>query len=483
MWILYLLLIVIIVLIIIVTIRTIRFKNDDIIIKNEVDHIEYDKMACSKKLSEAVKIKTISNSDYSKTDWNEFIRYHKLLEELFPLVHKNIERKIINNYSLLYHWKSSNTSKKPIIITAHMDVVPVEESTVKDWKQEPFSGIIKDDIVWGRGTIDTKVHMIAALEAAELLLKEGYKPDKDVYFAFGHDEEVGGKQGAVKIAEYLKEKGIEFDYLIDEGGCVTEGAIKEIAKPIALIGIGEKGYCNIKLEVKSSGGHASMPPQHTSLGIIAQAINNLEKKQCKLKLIKPVEKFLLKIGPEMKLTNRVVLSNLWLFKPLFIRGFSKMQSGNALLRTTTAVTMAEGSMEPNILPQKASVTCNYRVLPGETSNDLIDHIKEINKKLPIEIKTLRIENPSLISNTETEGFHKIEDITNRIYQNVIVAPYIVLAGTDARKYEPVCKNIYRFSPYKLHNDELRKIHGTNENLSVANINKCLEFFYYLLKEC
>ncbi|QUH30475.1 M20/M25/M40 family metallo-hydrolase [Vallitalea guaymasensis] len=480
---LYLVLAIIILLLIIITVRTIRFKNVDIHVSEQDSNVKYDRMACANKLAKSVQIKTISNSDYSITDWEQFKRYHSLIEEMFPLVHKNIDRKIINEYSLLYHWNGKNkNNKKPIIITAHMDVVPIEEGTEKDWKQEPFSGAIVDDIIWGRGTIDTKVHMIAVLEAAELLLKEGFVPDRDVYFGFGHDEEVGGKQGAVKIVEYLKGQGIEFDYVLDEGGCVTEGAIKEIAKPIALIGIGEKGYCNIKIEIEGNGGHASMPPKHTSLGLIGQVINNLETKQCKLKLTKPVEEFLLKIGPEMKLLNRIILSNLWLFRPLFVRVFSKMQSGNALLRTTTAVTMAEGSMEPNVLPQKASVTCNFRVLPGETGEDLVNHIEQVNKDIPIKIQPLRMEDPSMISSSKTEGFKKIENITNRVYKDVIVAPYIVLAGTDARKYEPVCNNIYRFSPYKLHNDELGKIHGTNENLSVDNVNKCLEFFYYLLKE-
>lgn len=233
-----------------------------------------------------------------------------------------------------------------------MDVVPIEKGTEEDWNYEPFSGAIVDEYVWGRGTIDTKVHMIGALEAAESLLNENYVPDRDIYFAFGHDEEVGGTQGADRIVKYFIENDIEFEYLIDEGGCVTEEAIKEISKPIALIGVGEKGYANIKVSISDSGGHGSMPPRHTALGKVAQAINNLEKNQCPLKLTKPVKEFLLKIGPEMKFTNKVILSNLWLFKTLFLRNFSKTRTGNAMLRTTTAATMAEASMEPNVLPQK-----------------------------------------------------------------------------------------------------------------------------------
>lgn len=470
------------VLIIILLIRTNEFKVKG----NSGQTIELnynaDETEAARKLSEAVKVKTVSNSDYSKTDWNEFKRYQQLMEELFPLVHSTMEKEIINGYSLLYRWKGRNDSKKPILITAHMDVVPVEPGTEKDWAYGPFSGEIKEGYVWGRGTLDTKIHMITSLEAAENLIKEGFVPEGDIYFAYGHDEEVGGPQGASKIVEYLKEKNIYFDFLIDEGGCVTVGAIGGIKKPLALVGIAEKGFANIKISLPGDGGHASMPPKHSALGLIAKVIANLENNQCRAELIKPVRELLMKIGPEMSFVNRLILSNLWLFKKLFISIFSKSKSGNAMLRTTTAVTMSEASAAPNVLPQKASVIVNFRIRPGETGEDLLNHIKEVNQGLPIEVETLRLENPSKMSSSHTEGFRKIESITKALYEDVIVAPYIVMAGTDARKYEPVCDNMYRFTPYMIDNSELGKIHGTNENISVENIKKCTEFFYTLLKQ-
>lgn len=469
----------------IIIFRTINFKNNDNGDLKELnyDGVDFTKLEAYKKLSEAVKVKTISNSDYSKTDWNEFINYHELLKKLFPLVHSNLNKKIINDYSLVYHWKGKDSNKKPILITAHMDVVPIEKGTEEDWNYEPFSGAIADEYVWGRGTIDTKVHMIGALEAAENLLKENYVPDRDIYFAFGHDEEVGGTQGAAKIVEYFIENHIEFEYLIDEGGCVAEEVIKEISKPIALIGVGEKGYANIKVSISDNGGHGSMPPRHTALGQVAQAINNLEKNQCPLKLTKPVKEFLLKIGPEMKFSNKLILSNLWLFKPLFLRIFSKTKTGNAMLRTTTAATMAEASMEPNVLPQKASAIFNFRIRPEEKDEDLLNHIRSVNRNIPIEVDVLRLEEPSKISDSNSQGFKNIEAITKYVYNDVIVAPYLVMAGTDARKYEPVCNNIYRYTPFKIHNDEMSKIHGTNENISIENVNNCLKFFYILFREC
>lgn len=480
----YLLLIILLFLAIILF-RTINFKNNNSSDMKELNYesLDLSKSQVEKKLSEAVKIKTISNSDYSKTDWSEYTRYHELMKELFPLVHSNLDKKIINDYSLVYHWKGRSTDQKPILVTAHMDVVPIEKGTEEDWNHKPFSGTIADDYVWGRGTLDTKVHMIGALEAVESLLKEDYIPHRDIYFAFGHDEEVGGTQGAAKIVEYFIENNIEFEYLIDEGGCVAEEAIKEISKPIALIGIGEKGYANIKVSISDNGGHGSMPPRHTALGKVAQAINNLEKNQCPLKLTKPVKEFLLRIGPEMKFGNRLILSNLWLFKPLFLNIFSKTKTGNAMLRTTTAATMAEASMEPNVLPQRAFAIFNFRIRPEEKGEDLLEHIRNVNKGIPIEVDVMRLEEPSEISDPNSQGFKKIESITKNIYKDAIVAPYLVMAGTDARKYEPVCKDIYRYTPFKIHNDEMSKIHGTNENISIENINNCLKFFYILFREC
>lgn len=461
--------------------RTANFKSHNQIIEGEPVNCENRGFNGVEKLSEAIKIKTISSIDYEKVDWDEFQKYHKKMEELFPLVHENLEKTVINGYSLVFHWKGKDSSKKPYLIMAHMDVVPVEAGTEKDWKYDAFSGAIEEGCVWGRGALDIKIHMISALEACEVSLKEGFMPDRDIYFAFGHDEEVGGSQGASQIVEYFKEKGVEFDLLLDEGGCITKGVLAGVDKPIALIGIGEKGYANIKITVEGAGGHSSTPPPSSSLGLLAKVITNLEKKQCKLTLIKPIEEFLMKIGPEMGFVNKLILSNLWLFKPVFLKIFAKTKNGNALLRTTTAVTMANASMQPNVLPQKASTIANFRILQGETGQDLIEHIKDVNKGINIDIEPLRLENPSAISPTDSAAYSVIEKNIKRIYSDAIVAPYLMLAGSDSRKYEPVCKNIYRFTPYLINNSELSKIHNTNENISCENVDRCTAFFYEIYR--
>ena len=446
--------------------------------------------AGAKKLSETVKIRTVSNIDPTKTQWDQFIQLHHLLEQLFPLVHRNMEKTVVNTYSLIFHWKSTTGSKggsssgackKPILFTAHMDVVPVEEGTGQDWKYGPFSGEIADGRVWGRGTLDTKIHMIAALEAAERLLAEGYAPERDVYFAFGHDEEVGGLEGAFQIAEHFKKMGVEFEFVLDEGGCVTDEIIPQVKRPLALIGVGEKGYANIRLTASGDGGHSSMPPVHSALGMVSQAICRLERRRCKTRLIKPVKEFLQKTAPYMGGVNRLILSNLWLFKPVFLAVFSRTKSGSAMLRTTTAATMAEASTAPNVLPQKASAVINFRILPGETGQDLIRHIRKVTDGIPLELEPLVLDEPSRISSTDTEGYVTIERLTKRLYPDAVVVPYIALASTDARKYEPVCRNIYRFTPYRIHNSEMGMMHGTNENISVENVDRCIEFFYLAIQ--
>ncbi len=438
--------------------------------------------SAAEKLAESIRVMTVSHMDSTINDMDEILNMHRLLERLFPLVHEKLEKSVINSYSLIYLWKSGKEAspKKPILFTAHMDVVPVDAETEKEWEHGPFSGDISDGFVWGRGALDIKIQMISVLEAAERLLEKDFTPDRDIWFAFGHDEEVGGREGAKVISEHFSSLGLEFDFVIDEGGCVTEGVMEQVAKPVALIGVGEKGYANIRLTVTGEGGHTSMPPVHSALGLLSQVICRLESNQCKTRLIKPVEEFLKRAAPHMNWLYRFILSNLWLFKPVFISIFSRSKTGNALLRTTIAATMANASMLPNVLPQRASAVINSRILPGETGEDIINHIKKVTAGISLDIEILLLEEPSCISPSDTVSFAAIESNIKKLYPDAIVAPYVVLAGTDARKYEIVSRNVYRFSPYMIHDSELAKIHGTNENISIENISHCVEFFISLM---
>lgn len=471
----------VVILLAIIIIRTISFKPKKFE-NHSIEDMDIDVELAAKRLSNAVQIRTISSSDYKKTDLNEFEIFLNYLKESFPLAYEKLKWERVNSYSLLYKWEGDNKDILPALFTAHMDVVPIEDGTDDLWEYPPFSGEIAKGCVWGRGTLDIKIQVIAILEAVENLLKKGFTPKRDIYLAFGHDEEVGGKRGGAEIANLLESRGIRFEFVLDEGGCVTEGMLKDIASPIAVIGIAEKGCANVKLTFNSSGGHSSMPLAHTAVGEISKAVTMLEENQCRLNITEPLKYMLSNLGPHMNFSSRLIISNLWLFSPIFKRAFAKSPSGNALLRTTTAVTMAEGSKEPNVLPQKASATINFRIAPEESGKDVIEHVRKTIENENIKIEVLRLDEPSKVSPVDSYGYGVIEKNVHNIFKDAVVSPYIVLAATDARKYEKVSDNIYRFSPYKIKNTELKAMHGTNEYISLENIENAIRFYIEMFKE-
>jgi carboxypeptidase PM20D1 len=462
-------------------IRTLHLQPPDK--PTNVPYIESADPAGAEKLAQAIRIPTISYMDTDRTDYSTFLRFQELLQARFPLIHQYCEKIVVNQYSLIYCLKAGyEPAGLPILITAHQDVVPVEPGTENDWTEPPFSGTIRDGVLWGRGALDIKIHLIAAMEALERLLQKGFLPKRDIYLAFGHDEEIGGQEGAQRIAEHFKRQGLRFAFVLDEGGCIAANVLPGIETPIAFVGVGEKGYANIQLSVAKDGGHSSMPSPHTSLGILAKAICRMERHPFKPRLIAPSKAFLLRIGPHMKGLNRLILANLWLFQPVFLRVFSKTKAGNALLRTTMAVTMAQGSPAPNVVPQKSTAIVNCRILPGDDEESVLSHFRTVLKGLPVSVKPLYFDEPSSISASSSDSFFQIEETIKAICPEVIVAPYLVMAGTDAKKYEPVADGVYRFSPYLIDNADLAKIHATNESISVVNVNRCIDFFMALMEK-
>lgn len=442
-------------------------------------NVDTDRAALN--LSRAIQCKTISSKDPNSVNWDEFDKLKLHLKSNFPLTNSVLHLEEVNNHSLLYKWSGKDSSKKPILFLSHMDVVPVDEITLDQWTHEPFSGTINDGFVWGRGAIDMKVQLTCILESIESLLASDYIPSCDIYLAFGHDEEVGGYNGANELVKNLKSKGLLFEYILDEGGCITTDLLKNITSPIAAIGTCEKGFCTIRLSCYSKGGHASMPPKHTALGQLCEAIDKLENNQMPLNLSKPVKEMLSYIGPEMNLFNRFLISNLWLFKPLVLNKLANLPLGNSLLRTTTAATMAEASNRDNVLPSEASMTLNFRIMPGETCDNLINHINHVLSNNPeIKIDILRADNPSKVSPSKCTAFKTIEKTIYSIYPDVTVTPYLFVMGTDSRRYSDVSTNIYRFSPYMLSSKDLSGMHGINERVSLANIENMIKFYTLLI---
>lgn len=472
----------IIIFVIVILVKTNNFKP--IKLNNQGEHyidnsIDIEKSSLN--LSEAVKIKTISNADYSKFDYEKFEEFIFFLEKTYPLVHEKLEKQRINNYSLIFRWKGKDDSKKPILLMGHYDVVPVEKGTEKDWTHDAFSGKIENNIIWGRGTLDDKITVISILEAAESLLKENYIPERDIYFSFGHDEEVGGEEGASKIAEKFEEEGLEFDFIIDEGGAVVEKPIQGIDKTVALIGICEKGSTNVKITVKGEGGHSSTPPNNTALGKLAIVLTRLEKNKMKPEITEPLIHFLNIIGREMGFSTRLAIANMGIFKPILFKIFEKNPITNALIRTTTAITMSEASDAPNVLPQKASAVVNCRIRPGDTIDDLINHIKKAAGNIEVETEILLREEASKVSDINSKAYGLISDTIEKVYPNVLISPYLMVGGTDSRKYGKVCKHIIRFAPYRINSNELSSVHNTNEYISIENLKRYITFMKLIMK--
>ena len=432
-----------------------------------------------KNLSDAIKIPTIANRDESLVDWAPFDEFHALLEKSYPLMHEKLEKQIISTRSLLYHWKSEHPEKEPIALLSHQDVVPVTPGTEGDWKYPAYSGEIAEGFLWGRGAIDMKNHLIAVCEAVETLLEEGYVPERDVYLCFGHNEEVmaeGEICGADCMMRWFKERGIKLDSVLDEGGAILEAKVdKVIDGHLAGVGIAEKGHVDFEISVNAKGGHSSQPPKHSALGELSRIVCKLENNQFKAELTPQLYSLFNEIGKNTTYPVRCVMSNLPILKPLVTKICSEIPPVASMMRTTTAVTMANGSPAPNVLPQKATVNVNFRIMPGQTIDDVEKHIRKIAGP-KAEIKMVSGKNPSKISPTDSRAFNAIREICKEMDPKAIVAPYLVMGGTDARQYEDVCDNIYRYSPFLMDTALLLTCHGTNERIPVSSLKDGVVFF-------
>lgn len=495
-------------LIIIVLVKTFIYPFHKTTATNEVSTLNtFPSDQAIKRFAGGIRIPTISNDIYEETNFKPFDDFKAYLPKVYPDIYKSMDTLTINKYGLVFHWKGKNKDLKPILFLSHYDVVPVigydpqtdiatdtlfqpndnpitrMDSVQLKWDYSPFSGAVADGRIYGRGTLDMKCMLFSLFEAAETLIAEGFQPEQDIWFAFGHDEEVGGKQGASHIANYFKDKGITFDAVYDEGGIIADAGsiIESIEKPMALIGTSEKGFLTLRIKAFGLGGHSSMPPANSSLVYIAEIIEKLNKNQMKPRLIPPVVSFLNNIGGDMDFTSRMAIANLWLFKPLLFNSLSKIPVANALIRSTTAITMAKGSDAPNVITSVSEVTVNFRILPGETVNDAINHVNELCKGYDVEIETLSAREPSAVSPENTAGFKTAIEAIQQLYPNAITSSYVTIGGTDAYKYQIVSDNIYRFLPIDLNLEEQRTIHNENEHITLDNYGRMIWYFGQLMK--
>ncbi|MFT4032589.1 MAG: M20 family peptidase [Siphonobacter sp.] len=434
------------------------------------------------RLAGAIRIPTVSYTDYTLTDTTQFDKFLAYIKSSFPLVHQRLNPQTFNNYGLLYEWKGKNAALKPILLMAHYDVVPVIQGTQKMWKRPPFDGIIDGGYLYGRGTLDDKSSAIGIMESVEYLLKTNFQPDRTLYLAFGQDEETSGFLGAQTIAAALKKRNVSLEYVLDEGGVIKSEGISGIDKPIALIGIGEKGYVSLELTAYGKGGHSSMPPKQTSIGMVAEAVSKLEKHPFPARLDGGVSGLMDYLASEVSFGKRIAFANQWLFAPVIKSGLEATPSGAATLRTTTAPTIFRAGAKDNVLPIDATATVNFRILPGDTVEDVIKHVKNVIENDSITVTVLgKGNNPVPLADTETPSFLTIHKTIKSVFPNVAVAPYVVLGATDSKYYSALTPAIYRFAPMILTDLETQAVHGTNERISIKDYNNMVRFYVALIK--
>lgn len=427
------------------------------------------------RLSKAIQIKTISYDDPNKLDPAAFTKFHQLLEDSYPLVHQHANKTVINQHSLLYLIKGSDPQLKPALLMAHMDVVPVDQNTLSQWTHPPYSGLIKDGVIWGRGALDNKSGVMGIMEALEQQLAAGKQFKRSIYLAFGHDEESGGLHGAAKTAEYLKQQNVELEFVLDEGGAVTQGLMQGVDKPVALIGIAEKGYANLHLTVNAAGGHSSQPPKQTAVGILSQAIVNLQNNPFDGDLTFTKMTFDA-IGHAATFGSRLAMANLWLLEPLVLNQLMNNPKMAASLHTTMAPTMMQGSSKSNILPTQASAVINLRLFPNHDINEIKQHIEQVidDQRVKIELKVLA--KASKISPIDTPTYQMIAQSIRDIDNQVIVAPYVVQGGTDSKHFYALTDKVYRYLMIRVNADTFKRFHGIDEQIAAKEYFEAIQFY-------
>ena len=466
----------IIVFIVVVVERTILFvpeKREPI----EAEEITLDEDKIVRDMVAMIRCKTVSNRDTSLVDWDEFEKFEAELRMRFPKIFEMAKFEKVGKTGLLFHIKGQ-TSSAPSVCMAHYDVVPVEEEA---WSKPAFEGIIEDNVIWGRGTLDTKGTLCGVLEATEKLLSEGYQPKNDLYLAFSGEEEIDG-DSCKEIVAYLDGHGVKPAIVLDEGGAVVEKVFPGVDRECALIGIAEKGSVSVDFSIESNGGHASTPPVKTVMGQLCRAVVAIEKRPFKKQMTKPVKDMFDILGRESNFLFRMIFANLWCFGPV-LDLYGRLCGGeiNALIRTTVAVTRMEGSKAYNVMPPKGSMGLNMRLLGDDTVDSAVAYLNKSIKNDNIKATVVSGMNPSIVSDTACMEYAKLKEAIHMTWPEAVVSPYLMMACSDSRHYCRITDHVYRFSAMKLSKEERGMIHGNDERIPIPTLIKTVEFYVRLLK--
>jgi carboxypeptidase PM20D1 len=432
------------------------------------------------RLARAVQFRTVTYADGPAGDHAAFVDW---LKSAYPRAFAEMTPELVAGHSLLFTWRGSDPSLKPLLLTGHYDVVPVEPEAEKKWSVPPFSGVVRDGFVWGRGTLDDKVTVLGVLEAADMLLRDGWRPRRTILFAFGHDEERGGERGAQAIARLLASRGVTLDAVIDEGGAITQGVAPGVAAPVALIGTAEKGFVSIELAASGNGGHSSMPPVETPVAIVAAAVEQVQQHPLPSRITGSTRTMFETLAPEMNAGMRTVAANLWLTKPLLDLQARKSDSLRAVLHTTTAATMIAGGIKDNVMPTEARAVINFRILPGETPQSVFAHVRRIITDQRVRLRVIgeKPHPPSPESDSTAPQFAAVARTVRELFPGTVVTPYLLTGASDARYYEPLSPNVYRFVPVHYRKQDLERAHGVDERIAVNDYLDAIRFYHLLMK--
>lgn len=437
-------------------------------------------------LSGAIQIPTISYAAHQQDKQAEFqdniLRFHSYLQHSLPRVHQRLNKTCLgkNHLSLLYEWQGSERALKPVLLMAPMDVVPVDDDWKDTWEKPPFSGEITDQFVHGRGALSFKGSLISILCAVEQLLAKEYQPKRTYYFALGHDDQLGGYEGNLKISEYLQGQKIELEMVLDQGNAVICNGLEGFDKLIALIGISEKGYANYQLLAQTSGGHPALPPAETVIDKLAKAVTALKAQPMQAQLSKPSRLGIEHLAPHMSTLKKLAMRNLWLTERFLTKKFAESPTQAALVRTTIVPTMMHAGYKDNVLPSSASVLLNCRLIPEDSLQDVEQHIKRTINDAQITVKLVEGHEAKDVSDVTSESYKKLSWLILQRFPDAVVVPSLVVGRGDARHYVPLTKNIFRFVPHRVDAKELTSYHCVNEKISHDKMNSATKFYEELI---
>lgn len=444
----------------------------------------YDASLLAQRLAEAVRLPTVSFDDRPDASAPAMLRLHEQLAQAWPHAHRAMTRETVNGLSLLYTWRGRDAAAPPIILMAHLDVVPVDPATLARWTHPPFDGVVADDHVWGRGAWDNKSNLCMLLAAIDSLAAEGFVPRQTVYVVAGHDEEMGsgaGLRGAGAVAALLSARGVHAAFVLDEGLLVTHRVMRGIDAPVALVGVAEKGYLTLEVSARGVAGHSSMPGPRSAVATLARAVTAIDDAQPRASLDDVARGMLQTLAPEFGGLNRVALTNLWLFEPLVRRQLEATSTGTAMLRTTQAPTVLRAGDKDTATPALARLHLNLRLRPGDALDAAARRIEAATAGLDVEVRPLLPAWPaSPVASTDHAGYRRIAGAIRAAFPGAVVGPGLMVGATDSRHFVGLADQFYRFSPIEATPQDLPRFHGIDERIAVSNLVAMVTFYRTLL---